>query len=893
MNTALSPYTHLESLLLFHCLHVFGLANSAFSRISDLLKNNPSITSDKRYQTGRLSPDALRNFSLRVLKEEDRSEGVLDGNGDSPAPEGRISRKRKAPSPTFATVQEAAQHAHLIPKLVSKLYLRYRTALTHEIRDDEDRYERLVNELQSLERREPTAELAEQAKYTSPVPNTPSPLPTQSLQSHMPHPTNLSPQPVYQHAKPSMNSPAIVHGQAHPQYPHHEPPRITPSRNGQLPPEPQMTAPPVPDMRQDSGPFAPYPQPPYAHPPPRHLQLAQTPQPQPQPAPPRLPQLQSASFSGSQQYPRPSPYAPHHQTVAGQGVSPISPAPGQGHYVSPSPQPASPAPHAAHLSPQPQLAPRGNGVPPTGPMTGQPPFPSPQQQAYPNPPPPQPPHAHTPQTQRQPPYSGPPMYSPLPPPAAHPPPQGGFVPPFQAIPHDPSRGAHPGMSPYPQVSTPLSRPPVSHAPVSQTDPRTAPFPPAAPSHIRGGHLTPVSVRASFSVNSTPRSARTLWKSRVSGFTAPETPRPEVSPINDLASPELPKSTASKTRSTRKGKAKGNEKEKGSPETEAPADAEIADAPVMEMETRQGRSRRMGASKRGRPPSLASSRAGGSVRERSRSQSVVSHADTVPAEDDSHASTRVKTERATPSESLTEDAPTPTHHATRRRGATSRGRKRNAREASLPESEDNPTESPAPNQRMVVAPRHFSRMSNPIMNDISSHKRASTFNTAVKAKHADGYYDIIKRPTDLKSIQKAIAAGAKIVAAAASATDNGTPSGSSPGNGGGIIELPLSEDVIPPKAIVNSAQLENELMRMFCNAVMFNPGEEGVVADAREMFREVENAVSNWRGAERSSGLAGGAGEEVVVVGRTASEEKVERDDGPLGGSKRRKVGGGG
>src|SRR5207248_6276649 len=35
-------------------------------------------------------------------------------------------------------------------------------------------------------------------------------------------------------------------------------------------------------------------------------------------------------------------------------------------------------------------------------------------------------------------------------------------------------------------------------------------------------------------------------------------------------------------------------------------------------------------------------------------------------------------------------------------------------------------------------------------------------------------------------------------------------------------LPISSDLVPPKGIVNSAQLEKELMRMFANAVMFNP-----------------------------------------------------------------------
>ena len=105
--------------------------------------------------------------------------------------------------------------------------------------------------------------------------------------------------------------------------------------------------------------------------------------------------------------------------------------------------------------------------------------------------------------------------------------------------------------------------------------------------------------------------------------------------------------------------------------------------------------------------------------------------------------------------------------------------------------------------------------------------------------------------------------------------------------------------MPPKGIVNSAQLEKELMRMFANAVMFNPDpnrgvgpsfrdrsgrcggiasggdgehdgdgagdkeeaemeeeedeeeEGGVVKDTREMYEAVERSVSHWRAAERA------------------------------------------
>jgi len=167
------------------------------------------------------------------------------------------------------------------------------------------------------------------------------------------------------------------------------------------------------------------------------------------------------------------------------------------------------------------------------------------------------------------------------------------------------------------------------------------------------------------------------------------------------------------------------------------------------------------------------------------------------------------------------------------------------------------------------------MSNPVMNDISSHKHASLFSNPVKDKDAEGYSDIIRRPQDLKSIRSAIAAGARAVNAATA--DTGTPAVNSPGGAGGNVVLPLSEDLIPPRGIVNSAQLERELMRMFANAVMFNSGEEGVVQDAREMFGAVQESISNWRSAERTTeakarrtedeGEEGGAEDEGSAVGK--------------------------
>lgn len=303
-----------------------------------------------------------------------------------------------------------------------------------------------------------------------------------------------------------------------------------------------------------------------------------------------------------------------------------------------------------------------------------------------------------------------------------------------------------------------------------------------------------------------------------------------------------------------------------------------DESLLDPEPRTGRSRRKGPMKQARPGSLASSRAGGSVQDRSRSRSILSHTETIAGDNESQSGHRIKSERGTSVEPTEEEiTETPSHATRRRRRAaaptvpTSTRRKRNARDASLEEPDDQ-FSTPGP-PKTIHAQRHFSRMCAPIMNDINSHKHASTFTTAVRAKDAEGYYDIIKRPTDLKSIQKAIATGAKQVAAAA--TD--TPAGSPGGAGGGVVELPNTSDHCPPKSIVNAGQLEKELMRMFVNAVMFNPGEDGVVEDAREMFKTVEQSVSNWRNVERSSG-------------RTEIEDTPQAEDDEGGQpSKRRKI----
>ncbi|KAH6479755.1 hypothetical protein HBI56_223320 [Parastagonospora nodorum] len=834
MNTSGSAYTNLESLLLFQCLRAYGVGNNVFGRISDLLKKNPDVTGNKYFQSGRLSPDALRNFYLERLRRElehEQGDSSDDANADGANP-----RKRKKASPALPTVQESLQHQHLIPKLVNKLYASYRHEVVEQIRAEEDRYEKLQRELKSIERGEWDDQLRERANGRTPAPRSPT-LPRKSphlaqkpLQPASPQAApNGAPtpdaQPAVDPARAAQNSTSPRRKQA-----------ALEQRPTTTTPQPAASASPQPNLAQ-----------PLAPPPPRF---------QPSPHPP----YNGPAYQNQ-------PYPPGQQPQAPPNVP-----------LQPGQHPSSPA---VGLQPHPYGT---NGPPQYGPPHAGPSPYSPSQQRFPHQPPgPQPAGTQGPyQQQRQ-------QYPPAQPhhplhasQYAQPPPQAGFMlPPFQVSPQDPSR-VHPQSAStpnYPQVSTPVSNrqlPPSGRAGVQTPGNGRQGIPPMHPLVTQARHSlsTPINSRSPISAMGTPVSAKSVWKRSMSFAGTPAaSPRPVPEPIDDFVPLETPRQSPAKPKSQRKPRAKGKGKEKDS--EQAPADdaaPETESQPddiVVEVETRSGRSRRKAPPKRARPGSLASSRAGGSVRDRSRSQSILSHTETVAADNESQAGNRIKSERATSIDAIDEESvDTPSQMTTRRRGAATR-RKRNAREASLEEPEDH-FSTPGP-PRTIIAPRYFARTCAPIMNDIQSHKHASTFSAAVRAKDAEGYYDIIKRPTDLKTIQKAIASGAKQVASAAS----DTPAGS-PGGGGGVVELPVIPDNIPPKSIVNAAQLEKELMRMFVNAVMFNPGEDGVVEDAREMFETVQRSVSTWRNVERSSG-------------RTEVEDTptVEEDEAPSG--KRRKV----
>lgn len=159
----------------------------------------------------------------------------------------------------------------------------------------------------------------------------------------------------------------------------------------------------------------------------------------------------------------------------------------------------------------------------------------------------------------------------------------------------------------------------------------------------------------------------------------------------------------------------------------------------------------------------------------------------------------------------------------------------------------PSRPPQLPPEYIVASRNFQRMTAPLMENIASHKVASIFAGPVSAK-TKGYYDTIHRPTDLKTIRGQIAQGNRAVIAAAASVGVSSPGGES-ADTGTTITLSYSEELEPPKAIVNADQLEQELMRMFANAAMFNEGDGGVVADTKEMCEDVLKILADFRGAE--------------------------------------------
>ncbi|KAJ3558552.1 hypothetical protein NPX13_g9681 [Xylaria arbuscula] len=213
---------------------------------------------------------------------------------------------------------------------------------------------------------------------------------------------------------------------------------------------------------------------------------------------------------------------------------------------------------------------------------------------------------------------------------------------------------------------------------------------------------------------------------------------------------------------------------------------------------------------------------------------------------------------------------------------------------------------------VLWTRAFHKISMTALDQIIGHRYANMFANPIKPRLAPGYYDIILRPQDLKGIQKAITAGSKAAAATVATmpdVDANAPA----------VWLPISIDLVPPRGIINIAQLERELIHMFANAIMYNPDpqrglgpsflrsyqsnseegedlrgyefdENGVVKETRNMFAEVEKLLGDLRNevVPRAQAIGTGSRSVSAAVGELSTLEDDGGDD-QAGDAKRRRI----
>ncbi|KAJ5375783.1 Bromodomain [Penicillium concentricum] len=416
--------------------------------------------------------------------------------------------------------------------------------------------------------------------------------------------------------------------------------------------------------------------------------------------------------------------------------------------------------------------------------------------------------------------------------------------------------------PGPQAQTPLQPlvpqtpsaiPSTTHTPVPIGRPRVSQTPSAtfpSFSESRGSHP-----RLSIDTQGSSTPWKRTPRPRVSvSPSSPPRPRPEdVSPISERGDSPIDAMEMSPPPRINLGQRAPSTEDK----KPRRGQADTKPAPIIKTE-------KLASIRRTRAVSSGSSR--------SRGRSMASRDGSVAPSEDTVRESRATGRRK--GAAATADEETPKPRIKRKRGASE-----------ALEIEPHPADIPRfDTTQYVMATRNFHRTAAPIMNDVATHKLASIFAKPISERDAPGYHDLIYRPSDLKSIKSAIHQGSKAVATAGESASTPAGDGESPVPGGtpskgGILMLQKSEDFVPPKGIVNSAQLEKELIRMFANAIMFNPipqrgfgpafpmssdrgsrestqlgdsDEGGIIQDSLEMFEDVQQAVTRWRAAERTA-----------------------------------------
>ncbi|KAL2265813.1 hypothetical protein VTJ83DRAFT_6913 [Remersonia thermophila] len=921
-TTSSSSHTPLETLLLFRAVAHFGLDDASFTRIADTLRANKLLRNAASYDPCRLTADALRDLFLRVVREE-----LTFSDADkTPGPDGALSpasKKRRLEPPPLLSLKDARQHIARIEAAYARIHDVYVKHAVGEVQQYERAYEALVGEIKDLEKTVPEAPEPEPELESKPQLQQPQTQPqTQPLQGPngvqapgrpkpAATPNGAAPSPV---ASPRPPQPPTPHALPHPPLRNLQP--LLPAQQAPPQPPPAQTQP-QPSPRPPLPPSHPNQQPPPAgrapgtsrHPPPNGT----TPVLQaPQGAAPFQPSPSPAAPAGTDGLQRPDGVPAPRQAPAFSAPSPQPPAQGQLKWEPPyQPANAPPAQAAGPAGPpavppqrpqQPIPAPPGPALPqaqPGRPMQAAPVPPHPASQfaaALQSPAasaaarPPQfvpAPAAGAPpqQSQLHPPYAGPAFSAtgqapPAPPLVPAPAPQAAAA----AAASGAARGAGVAATaapagsvprPGPGVAAPSPRPQASavlQAPAAQpnapparpdaADPRhSSPYNPPRPGGSRPPAVATPTPAARFGAAPGPRTPNVGFPMRIAGgsgtkwvsTSTPSTPRPGIelrlgyddvpSPAYEPTSPVLHPAPLSATRDAEK-----REEPSETPKPKAGASRPVPRHPTASHEKK---------------PSQA-----GSDMVKVKEEAGTPRLTTETGDTTADESVTGRTQPSRSSKRKRDDL-TPTPAQTPRASQM--------REA-LPEGLV-PGESPT----LVLWTRSFNKVCGSAMEQIIHHRSANMFAQPIREKDAPGYHKVIKQPTDLKSIRAAINHGNRAAQAAAHAL----PDGGDPGTSS--VWLPRTEDLVPPRSIINSSQLDRELAHMFSNAIMYNPDpnhgpgpaflrdnvesdadgaggdshhqnqdsgvlgyqvdEFGVVNDARGMFVEVEKLLSELRSAE--------------------------------------------
>ncbi|KAL2127510.1 hypothetical protein VTI74DRAFT_10618 [Chaetomium olivicolor] len=1015
MNTpAAAPHTPLEKLFLFQAVARAGLEDSDFARISDILQNNKLLKQETTYDARRLTPDILRELFLRILREELRAESENKLGPDGSLSPSKKRRLESPPLLTLKDARQHIAKIESAHAKLYNAYIQHAINEIRQFENQYERLEREIADLVKQGVREPESEQKPQSPVVAPqeaavrreagpvngvgpslgasprpAPQVPVPhgvpqQPLRPLQPLLPHPRqeirNGPPLPQSATAEkassasisPAPGFPEIVRS---PQLAQQEPPRAAPISRPTATPKPPNGTPPVLQAPQGVPPYQPpsqSPVPPAATegglqrpegvvgpgrppvPPPANAQLPPQGQlkweppyqpnaPPPRQAPANVPHTPSNAPTPPPHAvpsPRPSQQQPPHPSPAHMQAQGGRPLPQQAVLIPPhSTSPFAPPLQSPQLRSPAEGAPAVNRpqhiIPSPAASTSQPqsPFHPPPYQGYPIPTsgqvapvpvthPPPAPQPHPPSV-----HPGP-ARSPAPPPPT--------VPPATTEP----RPSHGLAAPQQRQPPALQAPPYSQPPALQGIPSPTPTQPDGAQRYNSPYQPPRPAAVERIHPRLPAAATPTPAARFSHIpSAPQTPAMTLPPR--ISGGSGTKWVSTSTPSTPKP---GLELRLGYDDVPSPAFEPTS--PVLQPSVPPARPKTMQKpgdvtaekQKPGRPP----------VPQRDQPTPVTQ---AKQAQGAGEEAPRVKDEVTTPRPS-TETGDTTADESVTGRAQPLRSTKRKRDDLTptptpiqirhaLPEGLVSSSEGP----KVVLWTRSFNKVCGSAMEQIVHHRSANMFAQPIREKDAPGYHKVVKQPQDLKSIRAAINHGNRAAAQAAAAL----PDGGDPGTSS--VWLPRTEDLVPPRSIINSSQLDRELAHMFSNAIMYNPDphhgpgsaflrdvdeedeeddhhghghghqdsgvlgykvdEFGVVKDARAMFVEVEKLLSELRSAEiqrnvpapaaglvmtgtstrQTSVLGGQGGAESVKDdgGGDGEEGEEEGEEGEKGAVKRRRI----